>query len=104
MSRVRKHIPDGEHLPTIKAAETWLKDASADIRNERFAPIADKARQFESSPDVVKSIMNEGSEKARDTARDTLHDVRQALGLLAAEPRVRVDGDRGVVELVEAGR
>jgi recombinational DNA repair ATPase RecF len=30
-------------LPRIKAAETWLKDASADIRNERFAPIADKA-------------------------------------------------------------
>jgi ABC-type Mn2+/Zn2+ transport system ATPase subunit len=32
-----------EHLPRIKEAETWLKDASADIRNERFAPIADKA-------------------------------------------------------------
>ena len=32
-----------EDLPRIKAAETWLKDASADIRNERFAPIADKA-------------------------------------------------------------
>jgi predicted ATPase len=32
-----------EHLPRIKAAETWLKDASADIRNQRFAPIADKA-------------------------------------------------------------
>jgi recombinational DNA repair ATPase RecF len=32
-----------EHLPRIKAAETWLKDAAADIRNQRFAPIADKA-------------------------------------------------------------
>jgi len=32
-----------EHLPRIKAAESWLKDASADIRNQRFAPIADKA-------------------------------------------------------------
>lgn len=32
-----------EDLPRIKAAEAWLKDASADIRNERFAPIADKA-------------------------------------------------------------
>lgn len=46
-----------------------------------LAPIADKARQLESNPDMVKSIMAEGSEKARDTARDTLHDVRQALGL-----------------------
>jgi hypothetical protein len=32
-----------EPIPRIKLAETWLKDASADIRNERFAPIADKA-------------------------------------------------------------
>jgi predicted ATPase len=32
-----------EHLPRIRAAEAWLKEASADIRNERFAPIADKA-------------------------------------------------------------
>jgi ABC-type Mn2+/Zn2+ transport system ATPase subunit len=32
-----------EHLPRIKAAETWLKDAAAEIRNQRFAPIADKA-------------------------------------------------------------
>ena len=30
-------------IPRIKAAETWLKDASAEIRNQRFAPIADKA-------------------------------------------------------------
>ena len=46
-----------------------------------LAPIAERAKQYESSPDMVKSIMSEGSEKARDTARDTLHDVRQALGL-----------------------
>lgn len=46
-----------------------------------LAPIADKAKQYESNPDMVKSLMSEGSEKARDTARDTLHDVRQALGL-----------------------
>src|SRR5207244_12848904 len=32
-----------ELIPRIKSAEAWLKDASAGIRNERFAPIADKA-------------------------------------------------------------
>ncbi|MDP2391465.1 MAG: hypothetical protein Q8N52_14155 [Acidobacteriota bacterium] len=32
-----------EDIPRIKEAEKWLKDASADIRNQRFAPIADKA-------------------------------------------------------------
>ncbi len=46
-----------------------------------LAPIAEKAKQYESNPDMVRSIMSEGSEKARDTARDTLQDVRQALGL-----------------------
>lgn len=44
-------------------------------------PIRERGRQYESSPDMVKSVINEGSEKARDTARDTLHDVRQAMGL-----------------------
>lgn len=39
----REGLAGAEHLPSIKAAETWLKDASADLRDERFAPIADKA-------------------------------------------------------------
>jgi hypothetical protein len=30
-------------LPRIKAAEDWLKKVAADIRNQRFAPIADQA-------------------------------------------------------------
>jgi hypothetical protein len=32
-----------EDPPRIKAAEEWLKTAAADIREERFAPIADRA-------------------------------------------------------------
>lgn len=39
----RAALAGAEHLPLIKAAEAWLKDASAEIRNQRFAPIADKA-------------------------------------------------------------
>ncbi len=46
-----------------------------------LTPIRERARQFESNPDMVKAIISEGSEKARDSARDTLHDVRQAMGL-----------------------
>lgn len=44
-------------------------------------PICERARQYESDMDLVKSIINEGSEKARDMARDTLQEVRQAMGL-----------------------
>lgn len=39
----RKTRAAAEDIPRIKEAEKWLKDASADIRNQRFAPIADKA-------------------------------------------------------------
>ena len=46
-----------------------------------LTPIRERAAQYEDSPDLVKQIILEGSEKARDTARDTLQDVRQAMGL-----------------------
>ena len=44
-------------------------------------PVCERARQYETNLDLVKSIINEGSEKARDMARDTLQEVRQAMGL-----------------------
>ena len=46
-----------------------------------LTPIRERAHQYEDNPDLVKTILIEGSEKARDTARDTLQDVRQAMGL-----------------------
>tara|TARA_R110002110_G_scaffold89303_2_gene232677 strand:+ start:25901 stop:27076 length:1176 start_codon:yes stop_codon:yes gene_type:complete len=44
-------------------------------------PIREKAEQLKASPGMVKSIIAEGSEKAREVARETLIDVRQAMGL-----------------------
>lgn len=44
-------------------------------------PIRERAKQYENNVSLVKSIINEGSEKARDMARDTLQEVRQAMGL-----------------------
>jgi len=46
-----------------------------------LAPIRERARHYEQDLGEVKAIINEGSEKARDMARATLHDVRQAMGL-----------------------
>src|SRR5690606_18622926 len=46
-----------------------------------LAPIRERARQYEDNLPLVKSIINEGSEKARDVARDTLQEVKQAMGL-----------------------
>lgn len=44
-------------------------------------PIQEEAVQYEKDPDLVKSIIAEGSEKAREAAKETLHDVRVAVGL-----------------------
>jgi tryptophanyl-tRNA synthetase len=44
-------------------------------------PIQQRAAQYEKDPDVVRSIIAEGCEAARETARETLHDVRSAMGL-----------------------
>jgi tryptophanyl-tRNA synthetase len=49
-------------------------NAEQDIMRQR-------AEQFEEDPDLVHSILQEGSEKARDAARETLEDVRAAIGI-----------------------
>lgn len=46
-----------------------------------ITPIREKARQLEDNIGMVKSVISEGSEKARDVARETMADVRQAMGL-----------------------
>ena len=46
-----------------------------------LAPIQERARGFAEDPDNVRNIIADGCEKARDLARDTMRDVREALGL-----------------------
>jgi tryptophanyl-tRNA synthetase len=45
-------------------------------------PIQKQAQQYEKDPDLVRSILVEGVEKARESARETLHEVRSAMGLV----------------------
>ena len=52
-----------------------------DAINTEQAPFIERAGQFENNPDLVRSILLEGSEKARDEARDTLDEVRAAVGI-----------------------
>jgi tryptophanyl-tRNA synthetase len=44
-------------------------------------PIQKEAAQYEKDPDLVRSIIAEGNEKARESAKETLADVRAAMGL-----------------------
>jgi tryptophanyl-tRNA synthetase len=52
-----------------------------DAVTEELEPIQAEAEQYERDPDIVKSIIAEGSEKAREAAKETLQDVRLAMGL-----------------------
>jgi tryptophanyl-tRNA synthetase len=45
------------------------------------APIREKAMEYVDNPDVVRSIIAEGCDAARDVVRETLEDVRDAMGL-----------------------
>ena len=48
---------------------------------DELAPIKERARPFEEDPESVRAILNEGRERARDTARETMEAVRPAMGL-----------------------
>ncbi|HAG94113.1 MAG: tryptophan--tRNA ligase [Pseudomonadales bacterium] len=52
-----------------------------DALQEELKPIRMRAGEYAGNPDLVKSIVAEGCEKARDAAKQTLEDVREAMGL-----------------------
>lgn len=52
-----------------------------DAIKAELAPLQERATDYEQSPDLVRSILAEGADRARDEARETLQDVRQAMGL-----------------------
>ena len=48
---------------------------------EELRPMQERAREFEEQPDVVRNIINEGCETAREEARETMDIVRHAMSL-----------------------
>ena len=48
---------------------------------EETSTIAKRAREFEENPDVVRGIIAQGCDRARDVARDTMEVVRHAMSL-----------------------
>ena len=48
---------------------------------KELAPIRERAEDYVSEPDLVRNIIIEGSEVARDAAKLTMQEVRQAMGL-----------------------
>ena len=42
----------------------------------------ERGERFQDQPDLVHAILQEGAEKARDVARETLEDVRASVGVV----------------------
>jgi len=103
-ARVRRTDPGDPHkcpvfdLHRIYSTEETLQWAAAGCRSagigciECKKPLIDavvaqiqgfraRAQEFEESRELVRGIINEGSERARDAARRTMADVREAIGL-----------------------
>ncbi len=57
------------------------KQPVIDAVEQELKPIRERANEYLEDESTVQSIIKEGCEEARDVARDTLEDVREAIGL-----------------------
>ncbi len=58
------------------------KQPLIDSINHELAPIREKVIEFKDNPNLVRHIVNEGVDKAREIAAETMQDVKQVMGLL----------------------
>ncbi len=76
---VRQWVQEGCRSAAIGCLD--CKQPVIDAVLRELAPIQERAAEYERDPDLLRSIAAEGSEKAREVARDTLEEVRKAMGL-----------------------
>ncbi len=66
------------------SAEIGCLDCKAPIIEavqRELAPLRERAREFIDDPSIVKSMLKEGGEEAREVAKETMVEVRAAMGL-----------------------
>src|SRR5229473_1364528 len=67
--------------------KSWVADALVQL----LSPMQERRKKFEENPRLAWDILEAGTERARKAAAETMHDVREAMGMsLGYEvPRVR---------------
>lgn len=75
----RKWVQEGCRSAGIGCLD--CKQPMIDAVLKELAPIRERAKDFTEDPKLVRNIIAEGNEAARDVARDTLEEVRAAMGL-----------------------
>ncbi|MFV1985484.1 MAG: tryptophan--tRNA ligase [Thiohalomonadales bacterium] len=57
------------------------KQPIIEVIQAEVAVIRERAKEYEADKQLVRSVINEGTDKARDIARQTLEEVKQVMGL-----------------------
>src|SRR5579885_136978 len=77
---VKKWVQRGCRSAGIGCLE--CKQPVIDAVLKELKPIRERSLEYQRDPDNVRAILDKGCEKARDVARETLEDVREAMGLV----------------------
>ena len=78
-----------------KSTQDWVMDGCAkakmgcieckkpviDSINNELAPMQERIAKYQSDPELIRQIIFDGSEKARIVARETMSEVREAMGI-----------------------
>jgi tryptophanyl-tRNA synthetase len=78
--QVRDWVQEGCRSAGIGCLE--CKQPVIDAVLAELVPIQQRAEDYASQPDLLRSIINEGCERARDVAHETLEEVRYAMSLV----------------------
>jgi tryptophanyl-tRNA synthetase len=76
---VRDWVQNGCRSAGIGCIE--CKQPVIDAVLAELQPIQTRGREYAEQPDVVRNIINEGCERAREVARETMEEVRNAMSL-----------------------
>jgi tryptophanyl-tRNA synthetase len=77
--RVKEWVQDGCRSAGIGCLE--CKQPIVDAVLAELRPIQARAKEYEAQPEVVRTIIDEGCERAREVARETMEEVRDAMSL-----------------------
>lgn len=77
---VRDWVQRGCRSASIGCIE--CKQPVIDAVLAELAPLRQRAVEYAAQPDLVRTVINEGCERARDVARETMEEVRHAMSLV----------------------
>jgi len=57
------------------------KQPVIDAMIAELMPMQERIAKYQADPELIKQIIHEGSEKARHIAKETMSEVREAMGI-----------------------